>query len=367
MPIYLDRHNTPDEISAEHVAEMHQMDLKIQHKYNCRGFTYWFDEKRKSGFCLIEAPNKEAIKKMYETAHGAIPSQIIEVDPTIVESFLGRIEDPIKAQNTNFNIINDPTFRIIMVTGFKNNYLNNSEVFPNKQSLKYYNNSIVKLIIRFNGSLVKNKSDYLLISFESISDAVLCAIEIQTEFKNFINTNEYTELKLKIGLSSGVPVTEKLEIFEETIKLAERLCNVVTGQIVVSSEVKDLYESESLNVIIDRKLIRALRPSDENFLNILMDFTEKIWNKTDLKVDDFSKNLGLSKSQLYRKVKFITGKSINSFVKEYRLQKALDLLEKQKGNISEIAFETGFNSPAYFSKCFFETYGILPSNYLKSA
>ncbi|MDH3321891.1 MAG: helix-turn-helix domain-containing protein, partial [Flavobacteriaceae bacterium] len=291
------------------------------------------------------------------------PHSIIEVDAAVVESFLGRIGDPVKAQNTELNIINDPAFRIIMVTGFEGEYLKYSESDLNDANFENYHKSVIKLLIRFNGSLIKKKSDCFLISFEGISDAVYCAIEIQTTFKKFINDHNFSDLVLKIGLSAGVPVTEKKEIFEDTIKLAERLCNVVNGQIVVSAEVKDLFESENLNVTIDKELVRTLHPSDEKFLNVLMDFTEQIWNKTDLKVDDFSRNLGLSKSQLYRKLKAITGKSLNTFVKEYRLNKALMLLEKQKGNISEIAFETGFNSPAYFSKCFQETYGVLPSSY----
>ena len=57
--------------------------------------------------------------------------------------------------------------------------------------------------------------------------------------------------------------------------------------------------------------------------------------------------------------------SPNSFLKNYRLNMAIDLLDKQESNISEIAYHTGFSSPTYFSKCFLETYGILPSNYIK--
>ena len=74
MPIYLDRHDTPEEITPEHVAEMHQADLKVQDEFGCRGFTYWFDNKRKSGFCLIEAPNKEALIKMHNLLHSLTPN-----------------------------------------------------------------------------------------------------------------------------------------------------------------------------------------------------------------------------------------------------------------------------------------------------
>ena len=88
MPIYMDRHDVSNDVTAEIVADLHQKDLMIQHKYNCNGLTYWFDDKRKTAFCLYEAPNKEAIQKMHEQAHGQVPHQIIEVEASIVESFL---------------------------------------------------------------------------------------------------------------------------------------------------------------------------------------------------------------------------------------------------------------------------------------
>lgn len=68
MPIYMDRHDVSDEVTAKHVAELHQKDLKIQHKYNCRGLTYWFDEERKTAFCLIDALNKQCLTEI-STAH----------------------------------------------------------------------------------------------------------------------------------------------------------------------------------------------------------------------------------------------------------------------------------------------------------
>ena len=108
MPIYMDRHDVSETVTAENVAQLHQEDLKIQDQHGCRGLTYWFDNKRKTAFCLIEAPDKKAILKMHNKAHGQVPNSIIEVDASIVESFLGRIENPKKAKNTVLNIINDP-------------------------------------------------------------------------------------------------------------------------------------------------------------------------------------------------------------------------------------------------------------------
>jgi len=155
-------------------------------------------------------------------------------------------------------------------------------------------------------------------------------------------------------------------IFEDTIKLAERIAALVKGEIVVSAEVKELYKSENANTFIKGKGITSLMEPDEKFITLLMDYTDKVWHDANLKVDHFCKPLGRSKSQLYRKMILLTGQSPNTFIKEYRLNEALKLLRKNAGNISEIAFEAGFTSPSYFTKCFKKKFGLLPALYLNS-
>ena len=361
----MDRHEIPKEISAEHVAEMHKEDMKVEHLYGCKGMTYWCDEKRHTAFCLIEAPNKEAIQKMHNHAHGEFPHSIIEVDDNIVESFLGRIEDPEVSKDTKLNIIDDPAFRIIMVISIKKTSLKNSISQELISETINYTNSILKTLEKFRGRIVKQKSDYFLCSFKDVSNAVLCALEINKVSNQ--NTKHNSNLTLNIGLSAGLPVTDKDGIFEDTIRMAERLCDNVKGQIAMTSEVKDLFESENLKLSIDDKVVKVLNTNNEKFLNMLMNYTEKEWYNPTLSADGLGKHLGYSKSQLYRKMIANTGTSANTFIKEYRLNKALNLLNKNVDNISEVAFKTGFNSPAYFSKCFQETYGILPSAYLKQS
>ena len=124
MPIFMDRHDVSETVTAENVAQIHQEDLKIQDEFGCRGLTYWFDDKRKTAFCLIEAPDAKAIQKMHDKAHGQVPHSIIEVETSIVESFLGRIQDPEKARNKGLNIIDDPAFRTIMVISLSQITLN---------------------------------------------------------------------------------------------------------------------------------------------------------------------------------------------------------------------------------------------------
>tara|TARA_R110002020_G_scaffold134179_1_gene299283 strand:+ start:144 stop:1235 length:1092 start_codon:yes stop_codon:yes gene_type:complete len=360
MPLYMDRHNIPKEITADHVFEMHQQDLKVEHKFGCRGITYWCDETRKNAFCLIEAPNEKALKDMHAFSHGDVPNEIVEVDENIVKTFLGRINDPPNDENTEPNIIRDSAFRAIMSITFKKDSL-----MSNFKDLKVFVDELESSINEFEGTIVKHSFQNFLISFTSVTKAVCCAQKIQSDFQNFLKTNNQ-RFKLKIGLGAGLPVTEENGFFKETIQLTQWLCDAIKGEIVLSSQVKFNYETENLNEFPSDINIKVLHMDDENFLKKLMKFIETIWNDTKIKVEDFSKHLGYSKTQFYRKITSLTGKSPNTFLKDYRLNRALQLMDKQSGNISQIAFETGFNTPSYFSKCFHETFGISPSHYTKS-
>ncbi|WP_372934023.1 nickel-binding protein [Mariniphaga sediminis] len=364
MPIYMDRHDVSEEVTAEAVAKLHQEDLKIQHKFNCRGLTYWFDDKRKTAFCLIEAPDEQSLINMHNSAHGVVPHRIIEVEPSIVESFLGRIEDPEKSKNVSLNIINEPAFRTIMMTGLEQLSYLDTEIQSLKKSINKINQSISTTIKSFKGRVVNQTSDYFLVSFESVSHAINCAVQVQTDFNQWKEQNKLDNIELKTGLSAGVPVTDKESVFEDTIQRAERLYYISRAKIVITNEVKELYQSENQNISFQPDIISPISPNDEDLLHNLMDYMESIWTKHSFHSNDLSKELNLSKSNLYRKMTSITGESPNAFIKEFRLNKALSYIRSKKGNISEIAYETGFGSPSYFTKCFQQKYGVSPTDYL---
>jgi AraC-like DNA-binding protein len=361
MPLFLDLHDLPEGITAAHVAEMHQADLDIEHKYNCRGLTYWCDEKRKTAFCLIDAPNKQALIDLHENAHGAIPTRIIEVNDTIVESFLGRIEDPEKSKNVRLNIINDPAFRTLMVVKMNRKILRTKEINTLKAAIRGYTTTINAFTAEYNGRIVKQEQNTFLMSFNAVSDAMHCGMKIQDAYHSVITP----DLEFKIGISAGTPVTDKDGIFEDTIECAEYLSDIGTGGISITTVVKDLYEGENQNKPLAHKAITVLNTTEVDFMMQLMTYTESVWSHTNISVGDFEENLGYSKSKLYRTMMALVGKSPNIFLRDYRLNKALKLLEKQSANISEVAYQTGFSSPAYFSKCFYKKYHILPSSFVK--
>lgn len=360
MPLFLDLHDLPEGITAQHVAEMHKADINIEHKYDCRGLTYWCDEKRKTAFCLIEAPNRQALIDLHKNAHGAIPTRIIEVNDTIVESFLGRIEDPEKSKKIHLNIINEPAFRTLVVVKIKCKILISKNVGHLKTAIKSHSKMIHALTSQHKGRVVKQDLSRFLIAFDAVTDAINCGIKIQESLHSVMPSN----LKFKIGVSAGIPVTENDSIFEDTIKTSDYLSDIARGHFSITTAVNDLYESENQNKPLHKKArITVITPKDEDFLMQLMTFTQTTWSHPSTSVHDFQKDLGYSKSQLYRTMMNLVGKSPNLFLRDFRLSKALELLETQHSNISEIAYQTGFSSPAYFSKCFHKKYGMLPSNF----
>ena len=364
MPIYMDRHDLAA-VTAKDVAEAHQEDLKIQDNYNCKGLTYWFDEKRGTAFCLVEAPNADCVKEMHDQAHGLIPHQIIEVESNVVNAFLGRIEDPqcdTFLEDTSQPIIKDSAHRIILYVCLKDIVVLKSTIEKNTANkiINSARDAIQKSLNRYKGREVIKDSRRLIISFTSAESALLCALEIQNEVKTQGGLDSV--FNVKMSLSAGSPVTSQNELFGETIQLAERLCEVANQeQVVISSEVREVYNNEMSDGLSKEIPVQTLSPDDERFINRLIDTTETIWNDPQFDVGIFGKRVGLSRSQFYRKISSVTGLSPNDFIKEFRLKKALTLMETKQGNVAQIAFDSGFNSPSYFSKCFQKRYGVLPS------
>jgi len=364
MPIYMDRHDIPADITPAHVAQMHQQDLKIQHLFGCKGITYWCDPNRNQAFCLIDAPDMASLKAMHEQAHGAVPHKIIEVDPRLVESFLGRIEDPEPKKNEDLLIIDDSAFRIIMSIE-TSNYLHRLEASQYTLFTQKFHHGVSNRLQEFKGRVVRQDNHKYLISFLSVSNAILCALKIRSGFKYLTPKFDPEIRKLNIGIHGGVPVEEEKALFGEVIATARNMCEYMKAPLVISSEIKALYEAENRNARIDRQVFRILNPAEERFLNRLVAYCEKKYNDEALNVPMFSKALGYSKSKLYRQLKNLTGMSPNQFLRDFRLRKGMELLHRNFGSIAEIAYETGFNNPAYFSKCFSESFGILPSKYLQ--
>ena len=105
---------------------------------------------------------------------------------------------------------------------------------------------------------------------------------------------------------------------------------------------------------------------DEKLIKKAIDLVEKNIAEANYSVEDFSRDLGMSRVYLYKKMTSLTGKSPIEFIRIIRLKRAAQLLEKSQKNISQVAYDVGFNSPRLFSKYFKNEYGMLPTEFVKA-
>jgi len=247
MPIYMDVHIVPG-VKAGDVAKAHQKDLLHQEEYGCKAMTYWVDEQRETIFCLIEAPEKEAVEEMHRKAHGLVPNKIIEVKSQVVESFLGRIYDPedAKTSDEGLKIFSDASFRILLVTKTTDPVLLQHKFGADNANdlLNQHNHIIRKNVAQYGGREVEHGGSGFIISFTSAAKAVSCALAIQKDMQN-ANADD---LGFRIGISSGEPIEKSNKLFGDTIQLAGHMCAIAKGsQVAMASSVKELVCIEGTN------------------------------------------------------------------------------------------------------------------------
>lgn len=105
-----------------------------------------------------------------------------------------------------------------------------------------------------------------------------------------------------------------------------------------------------------------LEDRDKQFLKQLQAIIQKNLSDSEFGVENMGQQIGLSRVQLYRKVKAMTGSSVVDLLRKARLAKARRLLETRSMSVSEVAYEVGFSAPSYFTKCFKDEYGMLPGD-----
>ncbi|MBP2831648.1 response regulator [Aquimarina sp. U1-2] len=141
---------------------------------------------------------------------------------------------------------------------------------------------------------------------------------------------------------------------------------------------KKVLRSYVYNLLKNRNLLKErfkidldLKPQemkiaslDEIFIKKILDIIQQNMDNTQLNAEMIAKEIGVSRVQLYRKVKVITNQTVNEFIKSERLKQAAKLLQERKFNISQIAYYTGFSAPNHFSTHFRKHFGITPSEFL---
>jgi AraC-like DNA-binding protein len=372
----MDYHQLEGDLTIEDVRQAHRADIANQEKYGVRYLQFWINEKAGMVFCLIEGPSPAACVECHLASHGNTPCNIQEVERGFLKLIMGE-QLPIDEHHMTLTKDGeaDPANRTFLVSDIWS--------INTRKDVKEYRrllisakpqNLVVDSITRFNGRFIEHDMDDSLVGiFDSPINAIRCARSIQDHLlrmaaENGDNSDWNTIFRL--ALNSGQPLTREEGFFELAIKHTKRLSMIARpNQIVLSANLKDLFEMEieasgstsSLSSVI------ILAKQEENFINALFEHMEKSLHTESLNVNNLCMLVGKSRTQLYRKIISLSGKSPNDFIKEIRMRKAWNLLKSKEGNISEIAQEVGYSNPSYFSKVFFESFGYRPSKlHLKS-
>ena len=214
----------------------------------------------------------------------------------------------------------------------------------------------------------------LEVALKEVPDLVICDVMMPV-----MNGLEFTEQLKTQTITSHIPVImltaknldeHRAEGYEHG---ADSYITKPFHSKVLLSRIENLLKQRRLLKIHFENLFNQTSPSaeqeiamsqledrDKQFLHQLHVIIQKNLSDSEFGVEDVGKEIGLSRVQLYRKVKAMTGSSVVDLLRKARLAKAKRLLESRSMSVSEVAYEVGFSAPSYFTKCFKEEYGMLP-------
>lgn len=209
-------------------------------------------------------------------------------------------------------------------------------------------------------------------AFDIIPDLIICDVTLPQK-----DGLEVTAMLKKDMRTSHIPVIlltakDSLEYKIDGIQAgADLYVTKPFSYLYLLERVKGLLRNRDLlkvyynsAIAVDTK-VQTAQPKqlDKKFINDVAALVEKNLQNTDLSANDIAENLGMSRVHVYRKMKALLGYSLNDYIVNTRLKKARHLLLSSQMNISEIAYEVGFSSPAYFSTAFKNHFNMSPSDF----
>ncbi len=363
MPLFMDIHRV-GEISVDDIRNAPLRDLAVQKKYGVKHLQYWFNRRTRTVYYLIEGPDKESCAATHREAMGFKACQIEEVEGGTYDFLKEEHDGSDHALSRRKHARLDVGYRFIftldIISKIKNADTIDFEQLKLPTNPKY---RALQYISDFDGKEYRTgEFDRIIAVFETPENALQCAHKIQSDFLEDIykSESEADDIVFYMGISVEQPITKHNGKLADSIRLSQRLCMIAWDfEIITSKLFEDLCD---INQMTKKNIsLRIINPSEQEFLDHLVDIIENNLSDHTFGVDYLSRILGVSQPQLYRKVFAIAGRSPVFFIRDIRLNKSLSLIKENKYNLSEIALEVGFNSPSYFSKCFQEKFGVKAS------
>ena len=353
-------------------------------------------EVKNTGKGLTQDEVKHIFQRFYQTCEDNQGTGIgLALVKELVELHKGTIEvKSIPNQLTTFKVIlptDKSSFKeeefINFLNQEQNTYQFSNEVLNNDDLEFTENNQPILLIVEDNADvkhLLKDtfKDTYNIITASNGEEGISLALK---------HVPDIIVSDIMMPIKDGVALTEELKNNELTSHIPiilltakagdeNKLKGVETGaddyitkpfssKILIAKVAKLIELRQNLQKRYSQEII--LRPKDIAVTDLDEQFMEKVQFVLDEKlvepsfsVEDFSNTVGMSRMQLHRKLKALTGLSASEFIRSQRLKLAAKLLKTSDINISQVGYSVGFNDHSYFTKCFKETYRCTPTEYV---
>lgn len=244
MPLYLDIHQVPG-ANADDLRKAHEADVAIQGQYGVDYRKYWHNEKCGKVFCLVEAPNAEAAAMVHAKAHGLVAEKIIEVDPDMIDGFLGGgdINEFGAAMMPGSSSERDTAVRTVMFTDIVGSTemaqrLGDDIAFD---LISTHDVIVRAAVAEFGGRVIKHTGDGIMAVFISPVQTVKAACRIQGAVTAIEPDESRPAFSIRIGAAAGEPIERDNDFFGSTVNLAARLCaHAEPGKVLVTNGIAEL-------------------------------------------------------------------------------------------------------------------------------
>lgn len=253
MPLYMDIHTVDPATTWEDIAKAHYKDMEVQDQYNVDYLKYWFNKDCGKLFCLVEAPSADAAKCVHEQAHGLLAEKLIEVDPDLLDGFMGNGEanggGAALVPGARSETQRDSGVRSVLFTDI----VGSTEMCSRHgddaaiEMLHVHDRVVREALASHDGREIKHTGDGIMAAFLSAAGAVRSACTILGSLKEHNHSEPAFPVEVRIGISAGEPVEKSSDLFGSTVQLAARLCaQAEPMQVLVSQVVADLCIGKNL-------------------------------------------------------------------------------------------------------------------------
>jgi signal transduction histidine kinase/DNA-binding response OmpR family regulator len=198
-----------------------------------------------------------------------------------------------------------------------------------------------------------------------ISDIMMPGVdgyELCTALKKDIKTS-HVPIILLTAKASEENIIQGLEIGADDYVTKPFSTKLLMARIKNLIDLRRHFQLTLYREMTQQPVKMSISQMDREFIKELQDMIEKNLSDPDFNVERLGKKLYLSRATLYRKIHALSGESPNEFLQSYRLKRGAELLENNFGSVLEVAFEVGFSSASYFTKCFKKKFNRLPSDF----